>query len=371
MLKKIILLIVLLFPWPVLAHDGAVDNHEEILSAKIIEITAEKEIIKEDGSKIIQQNLKLRGLKGQWKNRTFNFEGISDLEVIGNNRYKKGDKVLVNYIQNDEGRETFLVFDYVRTGSLYLLAAIFAIVTLLVGRKKGLKALISLILSFLIILYFIVPQILSGGNALTISLVGGFLILVIMIYLTEGFNKKSHLAIISIFISLLITFLLSWLFTYLARLSGLAQEEAIYLTGITKTPLNFQGLLLAGILIGTLGVLDDIILSQIEAVEQLKIANHDLTRREIFRSAFSIGNTHLGAAINTLFLTYAGAALPLLLLFSIKQPPFMSFSQVINSEMIAAEIVRTLTGSIGIALALPIATIIATYSIKPGKGVKI
>lgn len=371
MFKKILIIFFFfLLPWPVLAH-GAEETREEIITAQVIEIINEKEIIKEDGSKIIQQNLKLRGLKGRWKNKIFTFEGVSDLEVINNKQYKKGDKVLVNYLMDDEGKEIFLVFDYVRAGPLYWLFAIFAGITLLVGKKKGLKALASLALSFIVILYFIIPRILAGDNVLFISLIGGFFILIAMIYITEGFNKKSHLATISIFLSLFITFLLSWIFTYLARLSGLAQEEAMFLTGLTRTPLDFQGLLLAGILIGTLGVLDDIILSQIEAVEQLKLSNSQLTRREIFRSAFQIGNTHLGAAINTLFLTYAGAALPLLLLFSVKQPPFMSFYQVINSEMIATEIVRTLVGSIGIALALPLATIIATYSITNRKEVAV
>jgi uncharacterized membrane protein len=205
----------------------------------------------------------------------------------------------------------------------------------------------------------IIPQILAGGSPIFISIVGSFLILVFIVYLTEGINRKSHLAIASVFFSLLVTYVLSIIFISVAKITGMAQEETMYLIGVGGGMIDFRGLLLAGILIGTLGVLDDVIISQIETVEKIREANPNLKKKELFKMAFSVGNVHLGAVINTLFLAYAGASLPLLLLFSVKEPPFLSFSQVINNEMIATEIIRTIVGSSGLALAMPVATLLA------------
>lgn len=147
----------------------------------------------------------------------------------------------------------------------------------------------------------------------------------------------------------------------------MAQEETIFLASFGQGVINFNGLLLAAILIGTLGVLDDVVISQIEAVAQIKEANPTLSPSKVFTHAFNIGKTHLGALTNTLFLAYAGAALPLLLLFGIKQPPFLSFSQVINNEIVATEIVRAFAGNIGLALSVPIATFLAAYYYKGSK----
>jgi uncharacterized membrane protein len=341
---------------------------EETFEAKIIKILDQKEISREDGSKAIQQNLLLKGLKGKWKDKEIKFDGISDIEVANAGVYRVGDKVLVQRSTNVEGKEIYYVTDFVRRGYLYLLGAIFCLIIVLIGRKKGIKSLIGLIVSFIIIIKFILPKIIDGSNPLYIGLIGAFLILTIIIYLTEGLNKKSHLAVLSVFISLFITLIFSWLFTKLTRLSGLSQEDAVFLIGMTKTAINFQGLLLAGMLIGAVGVLDDVIVSQIEVVKQIKEINPQMDNGKVFKAAFKVGNTHLGTMVNTLFLTYAGASLPLLLLFTIQQEPFLSFSQIINNEMIATEIVRTFVGSIGVALSMPIATYFGAYWLKNKKG---
>ncbi|MDO9509968.1 MAG: YibE/F family protein, partial [Candidatus Magasanikbacteria bacterium] len=259
-------------------------------------------------------------------------------------------------IADSEEGENFFIMDYVRSGKLGFLALLFALVVIVVGGKKGWRALISLALSFFIILKFIIPQILSGGNPLIISLFGSFFILVGIIYLTEGINKKSNLGLISIFFSLIATLFLSWLFVHLTKLTGLASEEAVFLIGLGERIIDFRGLLLAGMLIGAVGVLDDVVIGQMEVVRQIKEANPELLYWQVFKMGFKVGNTHLSAIINTLFLTYAGASLPLLILFVFGQNETLTFSQAINNEMVATEIVRTLTGSIGVALSMPIAT---------------
>ncbi len=337
---------------------------EETFEAKVVKILEEKDISREDGSTVKQQNLLLKGLEGSWKGKEIKFEGISDIEVAGAAVYKIGDRVLVQRSVDMEGSERFYVTDFVRRGYLYLLGAIFSLIVILIGRKKGLRSLLGLVISFFIIIKFILPKILDGSDPLFIGLIGAFFILAVMIYLTEGWKQKSHLSVLSVLISLFITLLFSLLFTKLSRLTGMSQDEAVFLIGFSKTAINFQGLLLAGMLIGAIGVLDDVIVSQIEAVKQIKEANPDLPSKKVFASAFKIGTTHLGTMVNTLFLTYAGASLPLLLLFAVNQGAFVSFGQVINNEVIATEVVRTLVGSIGVALSMPIATYFGAYWLK-------
>lgn len=366
MLKKILILVLfgfLLVPITTLAQDLPTISNE-IFEARVIKIVDQQEVAREDGTTALQQNILLKGLTGNFIDREIEYQGISDFDVVGNNVYKSGDKVLVQRSAVSGEVDKFYIVDFIRRGYLYLLAAIFVVVIVIAGKSKGLKALLSLVLSFFIIIKLILPQILAGSSPLLVGVLGAFFILVVMIYITGGWNQKSHLAILSVFLSLVATMILSIIFTSLTRLTGMASEEAAFLIGVGNQAIDFRGLLLAGILIGTVGVLDDVIVGQIEAVQQIKEANPDLASKNIFKMAYRIGNSHLGAIINTLFLTYAGASLPLLLLFIIHQEPFLSFSQVINNEIIATEIVRSLVGSIGVALSLPIATYLASRYLK-------
>lgn len=339
-------------------------DQQETFEAEVLEILEEKEIIAEDGAKSLQQNIRARGLTGEWKDKEFIYYGISEMQIIGGNVYQKGDRVVVYANQDRAGNEVFYITDYVRRGPIYLLALFFVFLILLISRWKGLKSLVGLAASFLIIMKFIVPQILNGGNPLFIGVTGSFLIVVLAIYLTEGLNKKSTLAIFSLFISLLIVVALSIVAVKFTRMTGMAQEETMYLIGINRGTINFAGLFLTGILIGALGVLDDVVISQIEAVSQIRKANPGLSKKEIFKMSLKIGNAHIGAVVNTLFLAYVGASLPLLLLFYLNQPPFLTFAEVLNNEIVASEIVRTLVGSSGLVLTMPITTFLAAYLYK-------
>ncbi len=367
MFKKIIILSLLVFlPAIGLAQtDINTDQRSDrIFEARVVKILEEKIINRDDGSSAIQQNLLLRGLEKEWKNKEIEYRGISNLDIVSANIFKIGDKILVGEIKNIDGATDYYVLDFVRSDYLFWLAIIFAIVILVIGKMKGLKSLVSLVISFFIIIKFIIPQIILGANPLIVGVLGSLIILAIIIYLTEGWKAKSHIALASVFFSLIITFILSWIFTGLTRLTGLAQEDAVFLLGASNALIDFRGLLLSGILIGMVGVLDDVVVGQIESVRQIKNANPNLTNKEVYKSAYEVGNTHLGAIINTLFLTYAGASLPLLLLFYINPVGSITFTQAINNELIATEIVRTIVGSIGIALSIPISTYLATLWLK-------
>ncbi|MFA6532981.1 MAG: YibE/F family protein [Patescibacteria group bacterium] len=352
----------------VFAQENSEQNtyQEEIFEAKISEILEQKEITREDGSKSILQKLKLTGLEGKWKDKEVIFDG-TEVDVIAKNLYKKGDKVIVSYSQDLDGNDYYYVTDFVRRGKLYWLAAIFVLIILLTGKWRGFRALLGLIFSFFIILKLIIPQILNGHNALFISLACALLIIFVSTYLVYGLNKKSTVAILGTFAGITIVGLFSIIFTNFTRLAGFAQEETIYLVGLTGGNINLQGLLLAGFIIGALGVLDDITVSQVSTVQEIHGTNPNLTRLEIYKKAMRVGVDHIASMVNTLFLAYAGASLPLLLLFSFKQPPFLTFGQVINHEIIATEIVRALVGSIGLALAVPITTFLAAYFYKNKK----
>ncbi|MFA5358404.1 MAG: YibE/F family protein [Patescibacteria group bacterium] len=369
MFKKIILLLSILFLLAPIFVSAQTENNAEdlvdrVFKAEVIKILEEKTLEREDGSSALQQNLLLRGLEKEWRGKEFEHQGISKIDVASANTYKVGDKVLVSEVKTVDGATNYYITDLVRSGYLYWLAFIFCAVIIFISKKKGIKSLISLVVSFIIIIKFIVPQIVNGASPLLVGVFGALIILAIIIYLTEGWNRKSHISVTSVFFSLLVTFVLSWIFTSLTRLTGMAQEEAMFLLGTNGGAIDFQGLLLAGILIGTVGVLDDIIVGQVESVKQIKKANPDLTNKQVYKSAYEVGNTHLGAIVNTLFLVYAGASLPLLLLFYLNPMGTVSFSQVINNELIATEIVRTLVGSIGVALSMPIATLLAVWFIK-------
>ncbi|MEK7211462.1 MAG: YibE/F family protein [Patescibacteria group bacterium] len=369
-MKKIFflcLLAVLLTPTLTLAQNESSASNPQTFEARVLEILEQRQLLREDGSKNIQQNIKLKGLEGDFKDRNFIYDGIGNLDVVSSNLYERGDRAVVNYSRDADGNDKFYIIDYVRRGQLYFLAFIFALVVVLVGRWKGIKSLISLVVTFFIIMKFMIPLILSGNSPVLIGVIGSFFILLFVVYLTEGWNRRSHIAVFGILMTLVLTYVLSALFSGFTKLTGTAPEEVGALIELKRGMIDFRGLLLASILIGTLGVLDDVVLSQVEAVAQIKEANPALPKRKVFGMAFKIGTTHLGAVINTLFLAYAGASLPLLLLFGVKEPPFLTFGQVINNEIIATEIVRTLVGSIGLALAVPIATFSAVFFLRPGE----
>ena len=308
----IIILFLLIIPVSAYADESKTD---EAFKARVIEIIEEKENELPDGTKAWQQNIKLLGLSGKMEGKEFVFEGINSFDVLNKNLYKTGDKVIVIASLDHEGNVSYYITDFLRTKSLLWLFIVFAAILLIIGRGKGLRSLVSLFVTFFIIIYFLIPQALSGGSLIWPTLICGVAILTIVIYLTEGINKRSHIAVACTTISLVLTVFISWLFVGLSRLSGLGSEEIAHLINIGDGFINFKGLLLSGIIIGSLGVLDDVIISQVAAVEQIHKTNADQSPKELTKKAMDIGTSHIGSMANTLFLAYAGASLPLLILF--------------------------------------------------------
>ena len=280
-------------------------------------------------------------------------------QVLSNTVYlKAGDKVLVTIGSRPDGILTVYFVDFMRVSPLLWLTMIFAIAILLISRWKGLRSLLSMAFSLMVIIGFIIPRILSGDDPLRVSIIGSVILLGVTLYLTYGWNLKTHAAVISMVLVLLITGILAGLFVSFARLTGSGDENALFLLQILNTQINLRGLLLGGMIIGALGVLDDLVTTQASAVFELYNANSSLGFRQLFRFAMRIGQDHVAATVNTLVLANAGASLPMLLLFTLGKG---NLGYLVNFEFVAEEIVRTLVGSLGLISAVPLTTAIATF----------
>lgn len=279
-----------------------------------------------------------------------------------NQLLKKGTQVIISRQQIEPGRYEYVLADVYRLPTLMWLAGGFLALVILVARKQGILSIIGMALSLVILAKFVVPQILMGGNPILITLAGSFIIAVVTVYLSHGFTVHSHLALLSIMATLLAVSLLSTVAVQTGYLVGLGSENAYFLQFGQTANINLQGLLLGGIILGTLGILDDIVIAQISVVFQLKFANKKLSFSELYHRALVVGKDHVASLTNTLVLAYTAANLPLFLLFTINQaaPTWVT----LNSEVIAEEIIRTLVGSIGLVLAVPLATLCAVYVVQ-------
>jgi uncharacterized membrane protein len=275
-----------------------------------------------------------------------------------------GDKIVMAKYQEDTGLNSYYVTDYQRTDALIILFFCFVLAVLVVARMQGVGSIFGMLFSFLVLFKIVLPQILSGTNPVFAAIIGAILIIPVAFYLSHGFNRKTHVAILGTVLTLILTGFLAEFFANLASLTGLSSEEAGFLKIETSSNINFGGIILAGMIISILGILDDITISQSSIVNQLKGANKKISFQELFSRSMAVGRDHISSLVNTLVLVYTGASLPLLLLFLDHSQPFM---QVINLEFIAEEIVLTLVGSIGLIVAVPITTVIACV-LADGKG---
>ena len=249
----------------------------------------------------------------------------------------------------------YTLYDFERRGPMLILAGLFALVVVVFARWRGALSLAGLAISLVLVLLFVVPAILDGKSPLLVAVVGAMAVALTTIPLAHGWGPKSLAALLGSAASLILTALLAVLFTNLAHLTGLSSEEAIFLQ-IGAADVSLQGLLLAGMVIGALGVLDDVTISQASTVLALRRANPGLAFRRLFGLALDVGRDHVSATVNTLVLAYVGAALPILLLFSAAD---IGVSDALNLEVVAKEVVATLVGSIGLISAVPITTALA------------
>lgn len=332
---------------------------QDYFRGKVIEIIKEEE--KEiAGYKNFSQKARVQLTSGSEKGKKVVVEQGGIVKITPQQKLAVGEKVIVLKTSVAKSKDVYSVMDKYRLQNVLFVLFGFFLLVIAIAGKKGLGSIAGLCISFLVIIKFIVPQILNGHDPLLISILGSLIILVTTIYLAHGFSKKISVAVLSTFLSLVITGIFSYLFVFVGKLSGLGNENT-FLLQFGPHNINLQGILLGGMIIGALGVLDDITTTQSATVFELAETDKKLSFSNLFAKGFSVGKEHITSLVNTLVLAYAGVSLGLFLLFEIN-PANQPYWVILNSEVIIEEVMRTLAGSIGLILAVPITTLLAAFA---------
>lgn len=337
--------------FPVSAQE-LVQDKQTIVRAQVLEIISQdtREVIGTDTRHSFQE-IRVRIVSGEEVGKELTLEN----DFL--NLRKGEDFYLSHTVSGIDGSDYYQVYEPYRLPQLAILLALFVGVVAFFGGRQGIRGLIALAASFAFIIFLLLPGILHGLPVIPVTVGVASLIIVVGSYVTHGVNKTTSIAVLGMIATVVITGLLAYWSVYFTHLSGFTDDETVYLNFNTHGAINLAGLLIGGILIGTLGVLYDAAIGQAVTVEELVSAAPHITRGEAYRRAVRIGREHIGALVNTLAIAYVGTSLPLLLLFYGFGAD--SFAININKEIFANEIVRSIVGSIGLVLAVPITTVIA------------
>jgi uncharacterized membrane protein len=336
----------------------------ESMSAEVIEILEEGTVEMGPGTAHPYQLLLLRVDSGSLAGQEIEVSEGTVSVTHQQRLFRVGDWVYLERVVGVDG-DRYYISDHIRTVPLVVTLLLFVLLVLLVGRARGLRSMVGTAMSMAVLFLFVVPTIEAGHVPLlpgvpcgpvTASVLGSIFLLAASTYLIYGWSNKAHAAVFGMMLCLLLTAALASQVIGLARLSGLSSDEGFALVYELGADADFRGLVLAGMIIGALGVLDDACVGQASTVFELANANRELGWSELFRRALNVGRDHIAALVNTLVLAYVGASLPLIVMFTIYSEPFW---RRISREPIAEEIVRTLVGSIGLVLAVPITTLVA------------
>ncbi len=357
MFKKLLLLSLLsitLIPSLLFAQEATlVVDTETFEKAKVIKIIEQGTTTVAGTDTIGQvQTIQIEVISGPDQGKTVTFKN----DYI---QLKQGEIFYARHQSNQlENTSYWSVADPYRLDILLWLTIAFVALIFIFGGIQGVRGLASLIGSFFLIFYLLIPGLYGGHNAILVSTGVASLIIIVGSYITHGFNRTTTAAVIGMIITVILTGLAAYYVVYAGNLSGYSSDEATYLTFNTRGAIDMVGLLFGGIMIGLLGVLYDIAIGQAIVIEELLRAGKHLSRKEVYTRGIRIGREHIGALVNTLAIAYVGASLPLLLLI---QSSTVGALFILNSEIFATEVVRILIGSIGLVLAVPITTLIASY----------
>lgn len=359
---------VILNPWSQsVINDARVERqsdngvNQEYHKAVVERIDSERTVNEEfSGVQLLEQMLTVQILEGDDKGQSAE---ITASILDEQNRLEKGTTVVIREEISPEGESSYSFADVYRMDRVLLFALIFLVFVVMLSGFKGLGSFFSLLFSIIILVQFLLPQMILGANLFWITVISSLFIVLISIYLSHGFNKNSTVAIGSIMITIVFSAIISTWAVGFTRLTGLGSDDAFFLASNQMNQfLDLRGVLLAGIVIGTIGVLDDVTITQSATVTELSEANPKLSSLQLFWRAMNVGREHVVSMVNTLAMAYAGGALPLLLLLTLGNgnPLWVS----LNNELIVEEIVRTIAGSIGLLMAVPITTAIASKFLK-------
>lgn len=353
LLSTIFTTIALLTPFAQSNAQEIKEDSQETVKARVLEIKKQStEIIPGVDTPHTIQTLQVEVLEGTIAGKVIELEN----DYIP---FKEGDLFYLKHITPwDGGQNLYSVAEPYRTSSLMWLTILFVVLTVVFGGKQGVRGLLSLFGSLLLIGLVLLPAIVSGYSPVLVSIGVASLIIVLGSYITHGFNKTTSSAVIGMIVTVSFIGIFAHYSIDATHLTGFESDESTYLHFNSRGALDLAGLLLGGILIGLLGVMYDAAIGQAISVEELhRVAPH-MSRLAIYRRAIRIGREHIGALVNTLAIAYVGASLPLLLLFYLSPESAVS---ILNREVFATEIVRSLVGSIGLILAVPVTTFISTW----------
>ena len=328
---------------------------QETVKAEVLEIVEqfERDIMGTGASTTVQE-MRILIEEGEREGEVVKLE--NDLSVLS-----VGDKIFVNRLLSIDGTEYYIFKDVERRGPLLFLIAIFIGLVVWLSGMQGVRAVLSLALSIGAIIFLLIPALLAGYSPALASLVIAGLILSVTLFLTHGFKPRVFITFLGTFGAVFATCIIAWIWVTWMRFTGFGDDSSVYLNFATGGTLDLTGLLLGGIIIGLLGVLDDVSITQASVVQELKAANPKFGFKDLYRRALRVGRDHVGSLVNTLALAYVGTSLPLLLLYSYSESPI---SILINQEILAAEILRIIVGSIGLVLAVPFTTAMAAWYFK-------
>ncbi len=325
---------------------------QETVRAEVLEIVDQYDRdILGTGATTTVQELRAKLLSGSKVGEVVRFE--NDLMVL-----EVGDKIFVNRLVAIDGEEYFIFKDIERRPQLLILAVLLATLVIVFAHWQGVRAILSLAVSALAVIFLLVPALLAGYDPALASFAIAAIILAITLFLTHGLSVYVRIAYFGTMAAVGVTCLIAWLSVSWLHLTGFSADASVYLNFATGGQLDLAGLLLGGIIIGLLGVLDDVSITQASVVQELRRANPTLGVRSLYERGVKVGRDHVGSLVNTLALAYVGTALPLVLLYAQSQAPFMD---ILNQEVVAAELVRIIVGSIGLVLAVPFTTLVAAY----------
>ncbi len=367
--KTIIAILIFLFLIPSLGLSVEYEQNEEFnlseayAKGRVLEVVEEK-MDQEISEGILEnyQRLLVEITSGDYKGKKVEIENSFINSPGYEIHVKEGDRVLLSVLHDEIGYQKAYVIDFVRDIYIYLLIGLFLILMLAIGRKKGLKGILSLGVTFLVIYKIMIPQIFAGKSPVIVAVFSSILIALLTFSIVSGFTKKSVSAFLGTAAGLIFSALLAIIISNMANLTGLSTEESKMLFFVPEfANFNMRGILLAGIILGALGAVMDVCMSIASSTEEIASAGEKMSFPQLFKAGMNVGNDIMGTMTNTLVLAYTGASLPLLLLLMAYDLPFL---QLINFEMLADEIIRALIGTIALIATIPITAVISAALLK-------
>jgi uncharacterized membrane protein len=348
--------------FPYLTHaepPDELDYHETYNQAKVLQVLNEG-IKSESGTKIYNENLKVQFIEGQEKGKIITVPYSNDARFGTIQKVNKDSLVIIDSKPDPRGKMFYVLYEPYRLNTLWWILSIFGVLIFAVIGRKGIGAIIGLAISLLIILYYIMPQILHGQDPLTTCIIGAIAILLVTTYVAHGISIKTTVALVGTAFSLIIAALISQVVVQLTYLLGTGDPNSYALQLSTSYAINPQGILLGGIIIGTLGALNDVTTTQSVTIFTLAKENPKQHISHLFSKSMHIGREHIISMINTLVLAYAGTSLSIFLFFAFN-PANLPWWLILNDQLVMEEIVRAIVGSAALILSVPITTLLAAW----------